>query len=57
VNKFEQFLEELRSSLLGDQVVKHYDVWVAPTPEEADAICRVTRDLFVYSGWSVKETV
>lgn len=52
----EKFLKELRENLLNDHVVKHHDLWVRPTPEEADAICRSARDLFIYSGWFVKET-
>lgn len=55
MNEFDQFLKELRENLLADHVVKHHDEWVKPTPEEADAICHAARDLFIYSGWFVKE--
>lgn len=55
MNEFDQFLKELRENLLADQVVKQHDEWVKPTPEEADAICHAARDLFIYSGWFVKE--
>jgi hypothetical protein len=55
MNEFDQFLKELRENLLADHVIKQHDEWVKPTPEEADAICHAARDLFIYSGWFVKE--
>jgi hypothetical protein len=57
MNEFDQFLKELRDGLLHGQVVKHHDEWVAPTAEEAEAICRAARDLFLYNGWFIREMV
>jgi hypothetical protein len=57
MNEFDQFLKELRENLLASHVVKQRGLWATPTTEEADAICRAARDLFLYSGWFVKETV
>lgn len=47
MNEFDQFLKELYDNLLSKHVV--------PTPREADAICLAARDLFLYSGWVIRE--
>ena len=57
MNEFDQFLKELRENLLASHVIKQRGLWATPTTEEADAICRAARDLFLYNGWFVKETV
>lgn len=48
MNEFDRFLKELRDSLLSGQVVKQ---------DEVENVCKAARDLFLYSGWFVKETV
>lgn len=55
MNEFDRFLKELRENLLADHVVQHRGLWERPSSEEADAICRAARDLFLYGGWFVKE--
>lgn len=46
MNEFDQFLKELRASLLSSQVVEQ---------ENVDNVCRAARDLFLYSGWVIRE--
>lgn len=47
MNEFDQFLKELYDSLINGQVVA--------TSEEAEVICLAARDLFLYSGWVIRE--